>query len=181
MAVILGEGLYHSAIYNHLIYISRLSVLAIVTIRNIEERIKVDLLQISFQRDHWHSLFVLLQLCKQSAPIHDFDYPASLHTTEKMTNIIFTSLTRYFPGSVLKGVLLHFHSPRFPSVWYVWYTWKTTTYPLSLCGSEQIFEFLACNSHYLRLKGAFYYTFIFPVFQGFDLCDIHGKRPHNPF
>ena len=103
MAVILGEGLYLSAIYNHLIYISRLSVLAIVAIRNIEERIKVDLLQISFQRDHWHSLFVLLQLCKQSAPIHDFDYPASLHTTEKMTNIIFTSLTRYFPGSVLKG------------------------------------------------------------------------------
>ena len=42
-------------------------------------------------------------------------------------------------------------------------------------------EFLACNFHYLRLKGAFYYTFIVNVFQGFDLCDIHGKRPHNHF
>ena len=28
---------------------------------------------------------------------------------------------------------------------------------------------------------AFWYTFVVPVFQGFDLCDIHGKRPHNPF
>ena len=29
--------------------------------------------------------------------------------------------------------------------------------------------------------GSFWYTFVVPVFQGFDLCDIHGKRPHNPF
>ena len=42
--------------------------------------------------------------------------------------------------------------------------------------------FLACNSHYLRLKGGILVdSFVVPVFQGFDLCDIHGKRPHNPF
>ena len=27
----------------------------------------------------------------------------------------------------------------------------------------------------------FLYTFVLTVFQGFDLCNIHGKEPHNPF
>ena len=59
MAVSLGQGVYLPTIYIHLIYISTFSFFAVVVIISLEERIKVDLLQIGFHHGQGHSLFDL--------------------------------------------------------------------------------------------------------------------------
>ena len=54
--VILGQGVYLPVIYIHLGYVSTFSFVAVVVTINIEERNKVNLLQIDFHHGQGHSL-----------------------------------------------------------------------------------------------------------------------------